>query len=84
MSEGYAVIPIMIRDAIKAVVVGEAMLERGFNMLPIIYPAVPMKESRLRLFVTSEHTEEQIQGAIDGLKEEIAKVSDSSKKVDAS
>ena len=84
VSEGYAVIPIMIRDAIKAVVVGEAMLERGFNMLPIIYPAVPMKESRLRLFVTSEHTEEQIQGAIDGLKEEIAKVSDSSKKVDAS
>ncbi|MEP1442333.1 MAG: aminotransferase class I/II-fold pyridoxal phosphate-dependent enzyme [Hyphomicrobiales bacterium] len=84
VSEGYAVIPIMIRDAIKAVVVGEAMLERGFNMLPIIYPAVPMKESRLRLFITADHTEEQIKGAIDGLKAEIAKVSGGTKKVDAS
>ncbi|MEP3233903.1 MAG: aminotransferase class I/II-fold pyridoxal phosphate-dependent enzyme [Hyphomicrobiales bacterium] len=84
VSEGYAVIPIMIRDAIKAVVVGEAMLSRGYNMLPIIYPAVPMKESRLRLFITAEHTREQIQGAIEALKEEIAKVSGSTNKADAS
>ena len=74
----------MIRDAIKAVVVGEAMLERGYNMLPIIYPAVPMKESRLRLFVTADHTKEQIQGAIDALKQEIAKVSGGTKKENVS
>lgn len=84
VSEGYAVIPIMIRDAIKAVVVAEAMLARGYNMLPIIYPAVPMKESRLRLFITADHTKEQIQGAIKALKEEIAKVSGSNKNEKAS
>lgn len=84
VSEGYAVIPIMIRDAIKAVVVAEAMLARGYNMLPIIYPAVPMKESRLRLFITADHTMEQIKGAIQALKEEIAKVSGSNKNEKAS
>lgn len=71
VSDGYAVIPIMIRDAIKAVVVAENMLKRGYNMLPIIYPAVPMKESRLRLFITSEHTKEHLEGAINALREEL-------------
>lgn len=70
--EGFAVMPIMVRDAIKAVILAEKMLERGYNMLPIIYPAVPMKESRLRLFINADHTKEQIQGAIDVLREEIA------------
>lgn len=84
VSEGYAVIPIMIRDAINAVVVAEAMLQRGYNMLPIIYPAVPMKEARLRLFITAEHTKEQILGAIEALKEEISKLSDNSNKAGAS
>ena len=84
VSEGYAVIPIMIRDAIKAVVVAEAMLARGYNMLPIIYPAVPMKESRLRLFITAEHTKDQIQGAVDALEEEISKVSGANMKANAS
>lgn len=69
--EGFAIIPIMIRDAIKAVIIADKMLQRGYNMLPIIYPAVPMKEARLRLFMTADHTEEQIKGAIDALREEL-------------
>lgn len=70
--EGFAVMPIMVHDAIKAVILADRMLKHGYNMLPIIYPAVPMQEARLRLFLNADHTEEQIQGAIDVLCEEIA------------
>jgi len=72
--EGFAVMPIMLRDAIKAVVLADRMLERGYNMLPIIYPAVPMQEARLRLFINCDHTEAQIQGAIDTFRQEIARL----------
>ena len=35
----------------------------GFNVLPIIFPAVPHQQARLRFFITSEHTREQIASA---------------------
>lgn len=74
VGEGFAVMPVMVRDAIKAVVLAENMLARGYNMLPIIYPAVPMKEARLRLFITAEHTQSQITGAIEAIRDELAAI----------
>jgi 7-keto-8-aminopelargonate synthetase-like enzyme len=40
----------------------------------IIYPGVPLKAGRLRFFLTSEHSEEQIRQAIDVTAEEMAKL----------
>lgn len=74
VGEGYAVIPIMIPDSIKAVTLATAMLERGFNMLPIIYPAVPIRDARLRLFLSADHNKEQITAAINALNEEVQKL----------
>ena len=37
---------------------------RGLNVLPIIYPAVPLKAARFRFFITSEHTPDQIRSAV--------------------
>ncbi len=59
-SEGYSVVPVMVGDGLKAIRLTERLLERGINALPIIYPAVPLKGARIRFFITSEHTEEQI------------------------
>jgi 8-amino-7-oxononanoate synthase len=59
-SAGYSVVPVMVGDGLKAVRLTERLLERGVNALPIIYPAVPLKAARIRFFITSEHTEEQI------------------------
>ena len=50
------------------------MLARGVNVLPIIYPAVPLKAARLRFFVTSEHTHEQIRTAVRIAAEELRKL----------
>ena len=36
------------------------LLEAGVNVNAITYPSVPLGEERLRLFISSEHTIEQI------------------------
>ncbi|MCP4780393.1 MAG: aminotransferase class I/II-fold pyridoxal phosphate-dependent enzyme [Hyphomicrobium sp.] len=64
-SAGYSVVPIMIGCSIRAVRLTERLLARGINALPIIHPAVPMKAARLRFFITSEHTQEQIRSTVE-------------------
>ena len=74
-SIGYAVVPVIVGDGIKAIKMTERLLARGVNALPIMYPAVPMKAARLRFFITSEHTAEQIKTAVKIVKEELKVVS---------
>jgi 8-amino-7-oxononanoate synthase len=74
-SIGYAVVPVIVGDGIKAIKMTERLLARGVNALPIMYPAVPMKAARLRFFITSEHTAEQIKTAVRIVKEELKVVS---------
>lgn len=76
ISQGYAVVPVMLGDSIKASVLAVRMLERGVNVLPIIYPAVPEQSARLRFFVTADHTEDQIRMAVSLLSEEARKLDD--------
>ncbi|SPE21095.1 conserved hypothetical protein [Burkholderiales bacterium] len=66
-SAGIAVIPTIVGSSIKAARLASALFERGINVQPILYPAVPEKSARLRFFVSSEHTEEQIEGAVRAL-----------------
>jgi 8-amino-7-oxononanoate synthase len=69
--QGHAVIPVMIGDSLKAAKLSERLLERGFNVLPIIYPAVPMQSARLRFFISAEHTEAQIISAVEMTRDEL-------------
>jgi 7-keto-8-aminopelargonate synthetase-like enzyme len=74
-SMGSAVCPIMVADSLPAVVLSQRLLARGINALPIIYPAVPAKASRLRFFITSNHTDEDIQRTVQVVAEEVKNVS---------
>jgi len=69
---GTAVSPIIAGDSLPAVFVSEALFRRGFNVLPIIYPAVPAKAARLRFFVSAMHSESDIERALDATVEEMA------------
>lgn len=73
-SSGYAIIPIMVGDSLRAAKLSERLSDRGINALPIVYPAVPMQSARLRFFVTSEHTHAQIDTAVDATQEELARL----------
>ncbi|MBB3773686.1 8-amino-7-oxononanoate synthase [Angulomicrobium tetraedrale] len=59
-AEGHAIIPVMVGDSLKAVLLSERLLAHGVNALPIIHPAVPHRSSRLRFFITAAHQRAQL------------------------
>ncbi len=67
-SEGYAIVSVIVGDLINAGRLSDRLLARGLNVLPIIYPAVPLKAARFRFFITSEHTPAQIRNAVQTLR----------------
>ncbi|MGN1394483.1 MAG: aminotransferase class I/II-fold pyridoxal phosphate-dependent enzyme [Succinivibrionaceae bacterium] len=62
---GYAVIPVITGSSHKAIKLSAALFNEGINVQPIIHPAVEEKQARLRFFITSEHTSEQIRNTSD-------------------
>jgi 8-amino-7-oxononanoate synthase len=54
------VIPIILGDSARCIRVSAVLLGEGIDAQPILYPAVPENKSRIRFFITAEHTEEQI------------------------
>ncbi|WP_395666466.1 aminotransferase class I/II-fold pyridoxal phosphate-dependent enzyme [Methylocella sp.] len=60
LSAGEAIVPIVTGNSVGAVALSQELFARGVNVQPIIHPAVPERGARLRFFVTSEHTREQI------------------------
>ena len=71
-SHGTPVIPIILGDSLRCIRVSQELLRRGVNAQPILYPAVPESASRIRFFLTAEHTEEQIAYTVGVLAECIA------------
>lgn len=69
-SEGYAMLPIMIGNGVKVARLWQRLFDRGINSSMIIYPGVPINAGRLRFFLTSEHTPEQIKMLLKTIKEE--------------
>ena len=75
-SDGTPVIPCIVGSSATALKLSNALLGRGINANPIIYPAVPEDKARLRFFVTSCHSEEQIRYTVKTLAEELALLSE--------
>ena len=69
-SIGAAIVPIITGSSIRAARLSQAMFQRGVNVQPILYPAVPEGAARLRFFLTAEHTDEQVRRAVAILCEE--------------
>lgn len=66
------VIPIILGDSMLCMRVSSALLASGVDAQPILYPAVPESKSRIRFFITAEHTEEQIAHTVQVLTDCIA------------
>ncbi len=69
LSCGSAVIPVVLGSSLVAVTLSQLMFDRGINVQPIIHPAVPERNARLRFFLSSEHTPEQIMATVQALSE---------------
>ena len=59
------VIPVIVGSSTRAILVSQMLLQRGINARPILYPAVRESAARVRFFITSEHSEEQIAQAVE-------------------
>jgi 8-amino-7-oxononanoate synthase len=74
MSSDSPIIPIILGDSICCMRLSAALRLHGINVQPIIHPAVEEREARLRFFITSSHSEEQIRYAVRTVAEELAKI----------
>ena len=50
------------------------LLQRGVYVGPVVSPGVPPGQERLRFFITSEHTEEQLRRAADQVNDVIGSI----------
>jgi 8-amino-7-oxononanoate synthase len=66
-SNNTPVVPVIIGNSLNALRLSRALFEDGINVQPILYPAVEEKAARLRFFITSMHTDEQIQRTVDAV-----------------
>lgn len=63
-SSGTPVIPVITGNSMVALRLSNRLKADGINVQPILYPAVDESAARLRFFVTSEHSEQQIRFAV--------------------
>lgn len=61
------IMPVMVKDERKAMMLHHMLFEQGLHMVPITYPGVKTGEERLRVNVTRGHTWEELQHAVDVL-----------------
>ena len=61
----------IVGSSIKALQLSDALIRRGVSVDPILFPAVTEDKARLRFFVTSCHSEEQIRFIVRVLAEEL-------------
>ncbi len=60
-----AVVPVITGNSLHALQLSSRMNKAGVNVQPILYPAVEESAARLRFFINSTHTNQQILYAVD-------------------
>ena len=73
-SKDTPVVPIILGSSVDCLKASQAMAGHGVNVRPILYPAVEESVARLRFFINSQHTEEEIRYTVDVLAEELEKI----------
>ncbi len=64
----HPIVPVMIGDAALAQRFASKLLERGIYVIGFSYPVVPKGQARIRVQLSAEHTNEQIDRAVDAFK----------------
>ena len=72
ISHDSPVIPIIVGEPYRAVMLGHALFQRGINVQPMVYPSVPYNAARLRFFLTCLHSEAQIRETVQAIREELS------------
>jgi 7-keto-8-aminopelargonate synthetase-like enzyme len=70
-SLGLGILPVMVGTSLRVGKVTHRLFGRGINASPIFSPGVPINAARLRFFVTSEHTPDDIRTTVRTTREEL-------------
>jgi 8-amino-7-oxononanoate synthase len=73
-SKDSAVVPCIVGNSFHCLQLSERLADRGINVQPIVYPAVEDDASRLRFFLSSTHSEEELDLTANIVAEELALV----------
>ena len=73
-SSNSGVVPVILGSSLLSLRLSRALFARGINVQPILYPAVEEAAARLRFFITSSHTAEQIRTTVTVMREELEKI----------
>lgn len=74
LAVGAAVVPAIVGNSMDALKLSAALAKRKINVQPIVYPAVEDDAARLRFFISSTHTEEEIEHTIEVLGQEMDRI----------
>lgn len=74
LAQGTPVVPVILGNSLLSLKLSRALFERGINVQPILHPAVEEKAARLRFFITSTHTNEQIRTTVDAVADELDRI----------
>jgi 8-amino-7-oxononanoate synthase len=68
------IIPILVRDDHKVLLLTRMLLEDGIFVNPVLYPAVPENHALIRLSLMATHTFEQVDMAVDKISKAFLKL----------
>ncbi len=74
LASGSPVVPVIVGNSVKCLKLSQALFDRGVNVQPILHPAVSEAAARLRFFITTNHSPEQIRAAVLATSEELARL----------
>lgn len=74
---GSAVCSVQVGDAMHCVQISESLFSKGFSVFPMVEPAVPVNQCRLRFFFSARHTKKDIDSVIAALVESFSVQADS-------
>ena len=63
-SAGLGIVPIILGSSVRAARLAAEAFAAGVNVQPILFPVVPEGSARLRFFLSSEHTPEEIRHTV--------------------
>jgi 8-amino-7-oxononanoate synthase len=72
--EDSPVASLIVGDDALAVTLSQRLFHKGFDVQPIVRPAVSASTARLRFFITANHTEEQIRETLPLVAQELEKL----------
>ncbi len=68
-SRDSAVVPVIMGETMSCIMLYKHLFDKGIMALPMTYPAVAENAGRIRFFLNSSHTEEQIRTTITAISD---------------